>query len=383
MLAYHTLVSTIKNVVKISRRSIRTTVITNSKQTMKFNVKGLEKNKVDEQTLLEWMVTEDGKRQMAVYAGWGGTLTLFFGSWCYNVLCQEAVLHSYCLEEDKAQINLLSPTSSNFQSNERVSQIGVGCRMRAGINADDFDNLMLFKGELLDPVCNGYLCSSSGAIIGMPEYMTLDSTKGETVDLKTLNVKTNFNKWFSGFKIPDDISSEDAKDLIDSLTLTSGERNFIMSFCMAKVNSYSAVYNTLAPSIFYFSAYNFGHALNKKFNMFEKKRFMRVGFMAWNAAFHFIAFLLWLNYGNWEVENGIYKQICKTEEEVDAAISYFTKLLQRNILLKKVIGHDIEYYIQETGEYEPMFYQMPDTCDINNKILILKKIKEELTSASD
>ena len=79
MLAYHTLVSTIKNVVKISRRSIRTTVITNSKQTMKFNVKGLEKNKVDEQTLLEWMVTEDGKRQMAVYAGWGGTLTLFFG----------------------------------------------------------------------------------------------------------------------------------------------------------------------------------------------------------------------------------------------------------------------------------------------------------------
>ena len=56
------------------------------------------------------------------------------------------MLHSYCLEEDKAQINLLSPTSSNFQSNERVSQIGAGCRMRAGINADDFDNLMLFKG---------------------------------------------------------------------------------------------------------------------------------------------------------------------------------------------------------------------------------------------
>jgi len=357
--------------------------MTNSKQTMKFNVRGLEKNKVEEQTLLEWMVTEEGKRKMAVYAGWGGTLSLFFGSWCFNILCQEVMLHSYCLEEDKAKINLYSPMASEFPSDESVSMLGVGCQLRSGINTDDFDRLIFFKGELLDPVTNGYLSSSPGAIIGIPEYMTLDSNKGEIVDLKTLNVKTNYNSWFKGFKIPDDISPDDAKELIDSLTLTSEERNFIMSFCMAKVNSYGAVYNTFAPSIFYFFAYNFGHALNKKMNMFDKKRFIRLGLIAWAGAFHFIAYLLWLNYGNWEVDNGIYKEVCKTEKEIDVAISYFTKILQRNMLLRKVIGHDIEYYIQETGEYEPMFYQIPDCCEINCKIQILRKIKEELSTSTE
>ena len=58
-----------------------------------------------------------------------------------------------------------------------------------------------FTSELLDPVTNGSLSCSSGAIIGMPGYMVRDRDQ----DLSSLAIKTNYNRWFKGFKIPEDI----------------------------------------------------------------------------------------------------------------------------------------------------------------------------------
>ena len=55
--------------------------------------------------------------------------------------------------------------------------------------------------ELLDPVNNGSLSTSSGAIIGMPGYMVRDGDQ----DISGLVIKTNYNRWFKGFKIPEDI----------------------------------------------------------------------------------------------------------------------------------------------------------------------------------
>ena len=57
--------------------------------------------------------------------------------------------------------------------------------------------------ELLDPVTNGSLSTSSGAIIGMPGYMVREEDKD--LDLSNMVIKTNYNRWFKGFKIPEDI----------------------------------------------------------------------------------------------------------------------------------------------------------------------------------
>ena len=42
----------------------------------------------------------------------------------------------------------------------------------------------------------------------------------------------------------------------------------------------------------------------------------------------------------------------------------------------------MEYYIQESGEYVPLFYQIPDATDISAKIYALNKLKEEIISSS-
>ena len=41
----------------------------------------------------------------------------------------------------------------------------------------------------------------------------------------------------------------------------------------------SAVANTIAIPLTYFFAYNFGHALNKKLQLFSRPRIYRVGFI--------------------------------------------------------------------------------------------------------
>ena len=52
------------------------------------------------------------------------------------------------------------------------------------------------------------MSTSSGAIIGMPGYMVRGEDKD--LDLSKLVIKTNYNRWFKGFKIPEDIRYIDA-----------------------------------------------------------------------------------------------------------------------------------------------------------------------------
>ena len=82
------LLSSARNFKRISTRNIFTSRIWNNtgkkvplvpKSSLKFNIGHLEKMEKMEASLLEWMVTEEGKKKMALYVGWGGTALLFAG----------------------------------------------------------------------------------------------------------------------------------------------------------------------------------------------------------------------------------------------------------------------------------------------------------------
>ena len=125
--------------------------------------------------------------------------------------------------------------------------------------------------------------------------------------------------------------------------------------------------NTVAIPLTYFFAYNTGHALNKKLQLFSRPRIYRAGFvgmvsigvelsqcqildfLGWLSCVYLVLYLFWFNYGNLEFDSAIFKDICKTKEEVDSGISYFNKLLKRNVILRRVIGEEMNYYIQVVG----------------------------------
>ena len=168
----------------------------------------------------------------------------FSGAWLCHWYCQEIIIHEYCQEKDKHRLNLMSPYSSDFESDPQISKLSAVCRKRAGVDTEKFDKLTLFEryliidkswrevtnvvctdpnnyglkrytgsvtnllgiifSELLDPVSNGSLSSGSGAIIGMPHYMARDSS-GAELNFSNLVIKTNYNRWFKGFRIPENI----------------------------------------------------------------------------------------------------------------------------------------------------------------------------------
>ena len=136
------------------------------------------------------------------------------------------------------------------------------------------------------------------------------------------------------------------QQLKNSLTLTEAEKQFIMSHSMAKVNSWSPVCNVLAPPFAWFMAYNAGHKMNEKLNMFSKPRYARLALVGWLGAMHLLLYVMWFNLGNAEFDSGSLEQVCRTREDAEAGLSYYRKVLQRNKLLREMIGEDAHYYIQ-------------------------------------
>jgi len=70
--------------------------------------------------------------------------------------------------------------------------------------------------------------------------------------------------------------------------------------------------------------------------------------------------------------------LCQAETE--AGVSYYEKILRRNVLLRRLLGKEMEYYIQESGEYVPLLYEMEYFRNISTKIKTLQDLGEELAS---
>ena len=211
------------------------------KNKMKFNVGGIQAE--SREGLLKFMETEEGKKKSALWFGWGGTITLGLGEiqfliwgvmvmgyafnmalypWYFRILALSHILSGAGYprvlpgegqRKAEHQVNVLKrvwvrPADLQAQCHVQAeSGSGTG-----GIWPTHFVWEVKYKGrfmvlrahftsELLDPVTNGSLSCSSGAIIGMPGYMVRDGDQ----DLSSLAIKTNYNRWFKGFKIPEDI----------------------------------------------------------------------------------------------------------------------------------------------------------------------------------
>ena len=133
------------------------------------------------------------------------------------------------------------------------------CQTRAGLGTDDIDRLIMFDTELMDPVSNGCLASSQGGAVGLPQHFT----RGPG-DLRSLLVKTGYNRWFKGFRLPADLSPEDEAELRDCLTLTREETEFAVSLSMARVNSWYSVYGFVIPPGLWVCGYSLGHTINRQ-----------------------------------------------------------------------------------------------------------------------
>ena len=129
------------------------------------------------------------------------------------------------------------------------------------------------------------------------------------------------------------------------------------------------------------------------------------------------AYFLYINATSWESDSDCSRLVCSSQAETEAGISYYQKILRRNVLLRRLLGKEMEYYIQvckvfyhqrflflrlsnicitlskefslarlqsscfqESGEYVPLLYEMEYFRNISTKIKTLQDLGEELAS---
>ena len=262
------------------------------------------------------------------------------------------------------------------------------CKERAGVDDVALDRVEVFHSALLDPVVAGSTWTKQGGLVGMPSYMLQ-----EEINLKEIRFKTHFNKIFKGFVIPDNLSEEDELQLKKLLTVTPEEQKFLMSSSLCKVNTLTPVKDLVVATICWPMAYYVGFTLNNKLDLFNKPRFMRVGvqgaiifnfvhifntlwFLALPALVFFIMYICYVNASNLEADTDALAESCKTKEEVVVALGYFDKVLERNMLLRRLV-EGMEYYVKEDGELFPLFYEMEICSSLSSRQAYLNHLLEK------
>jgi len=186
--------------------------------------------------------------------------------------------------------------------------------------------------------------------------------------------------FFKGYKIPSGVEPEDLEELKCSLLLSPEARNFIVSKCMAKANDYSYIPEIVANPFFVFVHYFGGLQINKKFKLFDKTltpkiRYYRLGIQAYWACLILVGTLVFHNLLNQDMHTAAINQVVHSVEEAEAAIEYYSKVIRRNKILRKIVGPESHYYIEEDGNLVAHIYEMTSYTSLTTHLGLVEEMK--------
>ena len=84
----------------------------------------------------------------------------------------------------------------------------------------------------------------------------------------------------------------------------------------------------------------------RKLSLFTKHHCYRMFAQSWLACSIMFAYFLYINASSWESDSDCSRAVCSSQRETEAGISYYQKILRRNVLLRRLLGEEMEYYIQ-------------------------------------
>lgn len=253
---------------------------------------------------------------------------------------------------------------------------------RANLDPYQHEQTSVFTSKLLDPVTIGLARCSKGCRVGIPRHMMW--TSKDQVDLDSVYFKPGLNLFFKGFQIPRDADPELVERLKDTLVLSPGAREFIVSLGMKRGTiNYATYLCGIIPSVGMFYHYAAGTTLSKKLDLFNQPRWKRLGFQATLWYIIAISTLLVWNELKRVAKLDTIQHVVRTEEDVEYAKEYYEKCLERNKLLREIIGPSSHYYIQEDGELFANFYEVQQYVEYKNSLEFLEAHRELLKAEKE
>ena len=86
--------------------------------------------------------------------------------------------------------------------------------------------------------------------------------------------------------------------------------------------------------------------VSRRLNLFTKPRHYRLVAHSWLTVSIMAAYFLYINASSWESDSDCSRLVCSSQAETMAGVSYYEKILRRNVLLRRLLGKEMEYYIQ-------------------------------------
>lgn len=337
------------------------------------------KSRIDH--FFEWIVTLEGRKVFANSIAASACLAIVF---CIGIeiAAPWRLLHSYAEIDKEKDLDRLELIESNFEADQVAPSeelVMLMSKLGARAQLDEIDHMRtsVFASRLMNPLTIGTTGRKLGASHGFPRHM-MWRTKDE-VDLGSVYFKTNWNPLFQGYKVPENANPDKVEKLKESLVLSPGAREFIVSYMM---NKGSLGYTTYAcgtlPGVAIFYNYYIGSTMNKRFNLFEMPRWFRLGIQAFLFSTVIIMFTFSWNeikrYAHiWAID-----AVVRTDEEVEYAKEYYQKCLERNKILRDILGENSHYHIREDGEIEPNFYEILEAEGYIASLKYLDEVKQKL-----
>lgn len=336
---------------------------------LQFNVSG-PKRLSRSQTWAEWIVTTPG-RQAVCAATVTATLTVTTGLWMAETIFP-SVTQTFYSEQipDIAKVPLRDQLVSGeeasiFQPPAELVKLSAKLWQRAGLTAEEHENIEVFTSNLLDPVIIGTTHCREGASVGFPRHMMW--TKEDDIDLTHVRIKPYWNLFFPGFSIPEDADPEDLQELKESLILSPAAREFIVSKQMNVANGYLSWMQVFMPGAFMMLHYVNGVTVNQKLDLISKPRYQRLGFQLLWLYVVIVTFILASNMLKQFTERVHLENVVSSSDDARAALEYYTQSIKRNKILRKILGPDSHYYFLEDGDISPNVHEFKETSSSDSR----------------
>lgn len=329
--------------------------------------------------LSSFLTTPEGRLKFGTWFGVYGMMFVLTVGYGFYIFFIDVVKDKYTDNREEV-IGYMKQLKGAVQEQELVDQDFIKLcavnQTRAGLEDNEIDRVTIFHSNTLDPVVGGLTAATQGAIIGIPRFM-LDNK----IDFENLRIKPSYNPYFKGYKLDESkLNLEERDGLFKVMTLSKDEKDFLMSRELARVNTYNAILDMVVPGLLWITAYGVGYRLNNILNLLSKPRALRFACHAPVISGLAMLYLIIKNSKDLYYENSAIEQVCKTVEQAEVAKGFYTKLIERNKQLRRLLSDvDSDYYFQEDGELTPSFYEILDYVGIKSRL----KFCDELSSRLD
>ncbi|XP_065348440.1 transmembrane protein 177 isoform X1 [Cloeon dipterum] len=305
-----------------------------------------------------WFLTNAGRRFTLGAAVVAGATTF----------CMHYVPNTFLLDKYK-QFYQMFRGVSEVEVEPYIAKLGEEVMDKLGFHRNDKQLYRYFTAYGFDALHLGSTFSKYGVLVGVPSNFYFKSK----ADIEYNNITVQ------GEPIKQKSTPEDKDQLLDSLILSDKAKQFALGVQIYEANTAEIFNQSIAPSASIVAYYTLSTHFNQKFNGYARPVSYRAFMYTMIGAFVTGVYYCLREVSTHAMEKQADRKVAKLGlEHAEGGVEYYSKILQRNKVLRRVMGSKGESLFTVSGDVESLVFT--PHVPITQRLISCKKIVEELNA---